>query len=89
MQSDERPAAKVGEGSTKVPDLGRRTSAVSRQLERWYVPFLQWLRADSLLPELGGAAGQAFDPLGDWRMGRKQAAEVHPQERLDDEQVRG
>jgi hypothetical protein len=43
MQSDERPAAKVGEGSTKVID---QLSAVSSQLERWHEWFLHWLKAD-------------------------------------------
>ena len=49
-----------------------------------------WLKADSseltaLLRKLRRPARQPLDALGDWGMGGEQAAEVHSQERLDDE----
>ena len=48
------------------------------------------LRAKScLLRKLRGPSRQALDAFGDWGMGREQAAEVHSQQWLDDEQVRG
>src|SRR5208283_2552906 len=47
------------------------------------------LTAESLLNKFRGPAGQAFDAFCDRRVSRKQAAEAHPEERLDNEQVRG
>src|SRR5271169_3800384 len=41
-----------------------------------------------LLQELRRTAGQALDALADGWMGREQAGEVYPQQRLHDEQVR-
>ena len=39
--------------------------------------------SETLLHKLRWATGQPLDPFGDWGMRRKQASEIHPQQRLD------